>query len=183
MTARAGAVACTVCEAHTESTYRIEGMDCHEEVQLLERRLGHLPGLEGFTADILNQRLRVTHDAARLSAADVAEAVNATGMRAWLEHERPMTAAGGVGSTGLRLVVLAGAAFGLGFLLQSLGLDRGIVLPAYLVAIAAGGALDPKPGSARAELEQAEDALCAALPTAAVIVAVPVASASADAGH
>jgi Cd2+/Zn2+-exporting ATPase len=140
MTARAGAVACTVCEVHTESTYRIEGMDCYEEVQLLERRLGHLPGVERFAADILNQRLRVTHDAARLSAAEVAEAVNATGMRAWLEHERPTTATRGSAASGLRLVMLSGAAFALGFLLQAIGVDRAVILPVYLVAIAAGGA-------------------------------------------
>jgi len=138
MTARTGEAACTVCDVHTESTYRIEGMDCHDEVQLLERRLGHLAGLEGFTADILNQRLLVKHDAARLSAADVAEAVNATGMRAWLEHERP-AAERGAGLIRLQLVALSGVAFAVGFLFQTLELGRPVVLSAYVVAMAAGG--------------------------------------------
>ena len=31
-------VACTVCELHAESTFKIEGMDCREEVALIERR-------------------------------------------------------------------------------------------------------------------------------------------------
>jgi Zn2+/Cd2+-exporting ATPase len=139
MTARGRAPACTVCDVHTESTYRIEGMDCHDEVQLLERRLGHLAGLEGFTADILNQRLRVMHDAARLSAADVAEAVNATGMRAWLEHERPVAADSVIGSSRVRFVAASGAAFAVGLLLQALEVPRPIVLTVYVVAIAAGG--------------------------------------------
>ena len=37
---------CTVCEIHAESVFRIDGMDCREEVAILERRLKHLPGLE-----------------------------------------------------------------------------------------------------------------------------------------
>ncbi len=139
MTARADRPACTVCEVHTESTYHVEGMDCHDEVRLLERRLGDLPGLEEFTADILNQRLRVAHDAARLSAVEVAEAVNATGMHAWLEHERPSRVSSGTTAGRLLLVVVSGAAFAAGLCLQALGVGRAFVLPAYGAAIVAGG--------------------------------------------
>jgi hypothetical protein len=42
--------ACTVCEVHAESTFRVEGMDCHEEVALIARRLKRLSGLEAFSA-------------------------------------------------------------------------------------------------------------------------------------
>jgi Cd2+/Zn2+-exporting ATPase len=128
-----------VCELHTESIYHVEGLDCHDEVRLLERRLGGLPGLEAMTADILNQRLRVAHDAARLSAAEVAEAVNATGMRAWLEHERPSRVSSETSSGRLRLVLVSGAAAAAGFALQAAGAGRALVVPAYLGAIVAGG--------------------------------------------
>ena len=40
----------------------------------------------------MGQRLRVKYDAARLSTAQIAEAVAPTGMRAWLEHEEPVAA-------------------------------------------------------------------------------------------
>ncbi len=40
---------CTVCELHAESTFKIEGMDCREEVAMIERRFKNLPGLEDFT--------------------------------------------------------------------------------------------------------------------------------------
>ncbi len=83
----ARAAACEVCELHAESVFKIEGMDCHEEVTILERRLKRLGGLEALDADVLAQRMRVKYDAARLSASDIAEAVAQTGMRAWLEHE------------------------------------------------------------------------------------------------
>ena len=44
---------CTVCELHAESTFKVEGMDCREEVALIERRFKHLRGLEDFSADLM----------------------------------------------------------------------------------------------------------------------------------
>ena len=85
---------CTVCELHAESTFKIEGMDCHEEVAILERRLKHLSGVEALDADVVGQRVRVKYDAAKVSAGSIAEAVAQTGMRAWLEHEEPAPAGG-----------------------------------------------------------------------------------------
>ncbi len=139
MSTRQEAPACAVCELHTESVYRIEGMDCHEEVQLLERRLGHLPGLERFSADILNQRLRVTHDAARLSAAAVAEAVNGTGMRAWLEREHPLPLSSQSSSNRVRLLFLSGAGLAAGEAFHWFGAPSPLVVTLFLVSIVAGG--------------------------------------------
>jgi Zn2+/Cd2+-exporting ATPase len=136
---RPEAPACTVCEVHTESVYRIEGMDCHEEVQLLERRLGHLPGLERLRADVLAQRLHVTHDAAKLTATAVAEAVNGTGMRAWLEHEQPLPARSRSSASRVWLLTVSGATLAVGQLLAWVGFGSAIVIPCYAAAIAAGG--------------------------------------------
>ena len=55
---------CRVCELHAESIFKIEGMDCHEEVAILERSLKRLSGLEALDADVMGQRLRVSYDAA-----------------------------------------------------------------------------------------------------------------------
>jgi len=85
---------CPVCDVHAESTFRVEGLDCHEEVTLLERRLGRLTGVERLAADVFNQRLRVSYDAARLSTSTIIDAVSETGMRAWLEHEEPRAGLG-----------------------------------------------------------------------------------------
>ena len=110
---------CPVCELHAESVFKIEGMDCHEEVTILEHRLKRLTGLEALDADVLGQRLRVQHDAAKLSTAQIAEAVAETGMRAWLEHDEPRPAS----ISALRdiLVAVSGVALGVGLLLQFLG--------------------------------------------------------------
>jgi Cd2+/Zn2+-exporting ATPase len=115
----ARAAACPICQVHAESVFRIEGMDCHEEVAILERRLKHLSGLEALSADVIGQRLCVTYDAARLTTSAISDAVADTGMRAWLEHEQPHLRA--TGAKRLRLVVMAGIALGLGLALQWTG--------------------------------------------------------------
>jgi Zn2+/Cd2+-exporting ATPase len=112
---------CTVCELHAESTFRIEGMDCREEVALLERRFRNLVGLEDFSADLMGQRLHVKYDAAKLTASAIAGAVADTGMRAWLEHEEPVA----VSERSMRIrqgaVVVSGLALGAGLLAGALG--------------------------------------------------------------
>lgn len=111
---------CRVCELHAESIFKVEGMDCHEEVAILERSLTRLAGLEALHADVLGQRLRVSYDAAKLTTSVISEAVARTGMRAWLEHEEPQPAATGA-ATRLRLIQLSALFLGLGFLQQLSG--------------------------------------------------------------
>src|SRR3954463_7343780 len=119
---------CTVCELHAESTFKIEGMDCREEVALIERRFKNLPGLEDFSADLIGQRLHVKYDAARLSASAIAGAVADTGMRAWLEHEEPIP--GSERQVRVRQALVAGSGLALG-----LGLLAGFVDLPPLVSI------------------------------------------------
>jgi Cd2+/Zn2+-exporting ATPase len=129
---------CAVCEVHAESTFKIEGMDCHEEVAILERRMKRLSGLEALDADVLQQRLRIKYDAAKLSTASIAEAVAQTGMRAWLEHEEPV---GGSPSPATRrlFVVISGLTLAAGFALELFGASSRFVIGAYLAAIVSGG--------------------------------------------
>ena len=116
MTARAPV--CTVCELHAESTFKVEGMDCREEVAMIERRFKHLRGLEDFSADVMGQRLHVKYDAAVLTTSAIADAVAEAGMRAWLEHEEPVAGTSSNERTRRYLVWVAGAALGAGLLLD-----------------------------------------------------------------
>jgi Cd2+/Zn2+-exporting ATPase len=129
---------CEVCEIHAESIFKIEGMDCHEEVAILERRLKTLVGLEALDADVLGQRLRIKYDAAKLNTSAIAEAVAQTGMRAWLEHEQPLGRAP-TAATRLTFVLLSGLAVGLGMLLELWGVHGPMVVTLYAAAIASGG--------------------------------------------
>jgi Cd2+/Zn2+-exporting ATPase len=112
---------CTVCELHAESTFKIEGMDCREEVAVLERRFKNLTGLERFSADLMGQRLHVQYDAAKLSAASIADAVADTGMRAWLEHEEPVPGNERSQRSRQALVWTAGITLAVGLALELLG--------------------------------------------------------------
>jgi Zn2+/Cd2+-exporting ATPase len=132
------AAACQVCEVHAESVFKIEGMDCHEEVAILQKRLGKLAGLEGISADLLQQRLTITYDAAKLNTSAIAEAVAQTGMRAWLEHEQPVGPAPSAATRRL-FVILSGVLVAAGMALEFGGVERRIVIAAYALAIASGG--------------------------------------------
>ncbi len=129
---------CPVCEIHAESTFKIEGMDCAEELAIIERRLRSLPGLEDVQAELVQQRLRVKHDAARLTAAGIAEAVARTGMRAWLEHDAA-TVPSASGRTRRILVTVSGGFLALGGALHLASVPNAYILPVLALATAAGG--------------------------------------------
>ena len=135
---------CTVCELHAESTFKIEGMDCREEVALLERRFKNLAGLEDFSADLMGQRLHVKYDAAKLTASAIAGAVADTGMRAWLEHEQPITTSESAQRIRQALVWTSGASLALGLALQASGFglrDSGFEIALFALSLAAGVAV------------------------------------------
>jgi len=127
---------CTVCELHAEAVFRVEGMDCNEEVVILERRLKPLVGLEALSADLVGQRLHVKYDAAKLTTSAMVDAVGETGMRMWLEHDEPM-----LGGSALewrwKLMLACGGFLVAAALLGSAGMARA-ALPLYLAGVAAG---------------------------------------------
>src|SRR6476619_6882503 len=121
------AATCTVCELHAEAVFRVEGMDCNEEVVILERRLKPLVGLEALSADLIGQRLHVKYDAAKLTTSAMVDAVGETGMRMWLEHEEPT-----LGSSALewrwKLMLACGGLLALAAGVQAAGLPS-LALP------------------------------------------------------
>ena len=131
-------VTCAVCEIHAESVFKIDGMDCREEVAILERRLKPLPGLEDIVPDLVGQRLRVRYDAAKLSTAAIVDAVAQTGMRAWLEHERPVGYSPAA-TARQTLVIASGAALVTGLVLEFAEVAPAAVRVAYLTSILTGG--------------------------------------------
>ncbi len=127
---------CTTCELHAEAVFRVEGMDCNEEVVILERRLKPLAGLEAVSADLIGQRLHVKYDAAKLTTSAMVDAVGETGMRMWLEHEEPM-AYGSALEWRLKLMIACGLLLVSAALCGTLGIPRA-ALPLYLAATTAG---------------------------------------------
>jgi Cd2+/Zn2+-exporting ATPase len=117
--------------------FRVEGMDCQEEVVILERRLSPLGGIEAVSADLMGQRLHVKYDAARLTVAAIVDAVGQTGMRMWLEHDEP-AADGASTEWRWRLMVASALAIGAGLALTTFGQPLGAAV-AFTVAAVAGG--------------------------------------------
>ena len=128
---------CATCELHAESTFRIEGMCCREELALIERRFKHLPGVETFTADLMGQRLHVTYDAAKLSTSAITAAVADAGMSAWLEHEEPIMAHAS-SRTRQGLLVASGAALAGGLAAVALNLAPVVSQVCFALSVATG---------------------------------------------
>ena len=137
VTMRAPAGNCSVCQVHAESVFRVEGLDCHEEVTLLERRLKNLPGVESLSADVIGGRLRVEYDAARVSASAITDAVADTGMRAWLEHEEARST--DQADARRLLVRLSALALAAGLAFDLFGADPLLARASYLMAVLTGG--------------------------------------------
>jgi Cd2+/Zn2+-exporting ATPase len=130
-------VSCTTCELHAEAVFRVEGMDCTEEVVILERRLKPLAGLEAVSADLVGQRLHVKYDAARLTTSAIVEAVGQTGMRMWLEHEEPAIQGGDI-AWRRRAMAASGSAIFAGLVLQAGGWAAASGMSLVAAAIAGG---------------------------------------------
>lgn len=136
----ADAAACAVCELHAEAVFRVEGMDCNEEVTILERRLKPIAGVEAIAADLIGQRLHVKYDAAKLTTSTLVDAIGDTGMRMWLEHEEPISSDAAV-QWRWRLMVVSGAALAAGLLAPFAG--AAVAAPPLFLASALLGGVYP----------------------------------------
>jgi Cd2+/Zn2+-exporting ATPase len=130
--------ACTQCELHAESTFKVDGMDCREEVVLIERRFKNLSGLEHFSADLVGGRLHVKYDAAKLTASAIAAAVADAGMRAWLEHEEPLATDDRGERLRRILLAISGVALAAGLAAEWFGAPRAVSVLIYAASLAAG---------------------------------------------
>ncbi len=66
----------------TQITYKVHGLDCAEEVVALKAELDGKSGVEELEFDILNARMTVTYDPARIDPEAIVAAVASTGMKA-----------------------------------------------------------------------------------------------------
>jgi Cd2+/Zn2+-exporting ATPase len=131
-----------MCELHAESTFKVEGMDCREEVALIERRFKTLPGIEAFSADVMAKRLHVKYDAAKLSASSISAAVADAGMRAWLEHEEPIASDERGARRRRALLVVSGLGLAAGMAASAAGAGPAMLPPLlFALGIAAGAPL------------------------------------------
>ena len=99
---------------------------------------------------MVNQRLWVRYDAARVTSEEIVAAIAGTGMRAWLQHEQPVAPLNGAGRirTGL-LVGVSGAALAAGFALDLAGAPQAAVRLALAASVRVRGGADAAAGRCR----------------------------------
>jgi len=135
----ARAAECAVCVEHAESTFRVEGMCCQHEAELLTRRLGTLRGVERTSTDVVRQRLLVAYDAAVTSRGAIAEAVAETGLRAFPDDPSRDAQPAPSGSA-VPWLAISAAALAAGLLANAAGAPRPWSVSLLALAVAAGGA-------------------------------------------
>ena len=68
-------------------TYKIDGMDCAEEVAALKAELARLPGISDMAFDVLNGKMTVVFSETKVTSDQLVTAVERTGMRAERWHD------------------------------------------------------------------------------------------------
>lgn len=116
--------------------FLVGGMDCSEEVSAIERAVKPLAGVLGVRAEIVSSKVTVFHDG-KVSRASLANAIKQTGLTI-----KEGDADDRRSSFRTVMVAVSGVATGIGLALQWAGFKTGWQPDvAFLVAIAAGGAL------------------------------------------
>ena len=121
--------------AHRHS-FVVGGMDCADEVRLIEGRLGSLPGVTKLEFDLVRHRLIVEGS---ITAAEIQRGVKELGMIARPEGEKAPTATFWDRRGRLLMTVVAGVALGLALVLGQLDGLRGVTIGLLALSTVAGG--------------------------------------------
>lgn len=120
-----------------ETTLSIEGMDCPDEINVLERVLKPIVGVHRFSANLLKAQITVAHDE-KVSPESLISAIKPTGMKARISDGKATEKKSHRSQT--ILVAASGALTGAGLLLDwLLGLGWPIQAAIFGAAILAGG--------------------------------------------
>lgn len=71
-------------ESERTVTLRIEGMDCADESEVIERKMKSLAGVKNLEIHLMSQQVKVIYNLAFISVQDLIKAIAETGMRASL---------------------------------------------------------------------------------------------------
>jgi len=126
-------------EPYRTITLNVEGMDCADEQEIIEKKMGALKGIRRFDVYLMSQQLKVSYDPAFVSVQDIIKSIAETGMKAslardkkergkvWWKEKRQM-----------QLLIVCGALIVIAFLLERIGLSHEGVRGVYGLAVLAG---------------------------------------------
>src|SRR5574341_1823657 len=67
-----------------EKVFKIEGMDCADESEIIEKKMKSLTGVMSFDINLMTQQIKVSYNPSFISVQDMVKAIAETGMRASL---------------------------------------------------------------------------------------------------
>jgi Cd2+/Zn2+-exporting ATPase len=133
--------------------FEVEGMDCADEVRLIEGKLGGLPGVSRLAFDLMGRRLTVEGE---ITAAEVERAVGQLGMRARRVGETRPESSWWERRGRLALAVLSGILW-LGSLAAEHLLEQGGLAAAFAIGTIVAGGWHIVPRGVRAAMNRALD--------------------------
>jgi Cd2+/Zn2+-exporting ATPase len=125
-------------EAGQSISLYVEGMDCADEVAIIEKKLKSLSGILNFEVNLAAENLEVTYDPLRLSSQDIIKTIAETGMKARLAKPKTESRAWWR-DTRVKLIAASGIFLLTAFLSEQLGLEHDIARFIYGAAILIGG--------------------------------------------
>ena len=116
--------------------FTVSGMDCADEVRLIEGKLGNLPGVTKLDFDLVRHQLVVEGS---IAAAEIQRGVKELGMTARPEGEEAPTATFWERRGRVVTTVVAGLALGLALVLGQVGVTRAVTIGLLALSTIAGG--------------------------------------------
>ncbi len=119
-------------------TVYVEGMDCTDELSIIEKKLKGLPAVSGFQVNLVNQKLDISYDPGLTSANDILRSIAETGMNPRLERPKAKSNPWWKDNR-VRLIFLSGLLILVAFVSSLAGLGSGATRFIYGAAILTGG--------------------------------------------
>jgi len=125
-------------EAVARVTLYVEGMDCADEVEVIDKKLKGMEGVRGYQVNLVNQSLNLVYEPALVSPQDIVRAIAETGMKARLERAKRQVTPWWQ-ERRIVLLFISGVFTLTGFILGWLGLPHWADQVAFGAAIVTGG--------------------------------------------
>ncbi|MFH0768564.1 MAG: HAD-IC family P-type ATPase, partial [Chloroflexota bacterium] len=116
----------------------VEGMDCADEVAVIEKKFKNLLGLLNFEVNLASQKVEVTYDPSQLSSQNIIKSIAETGMKARLAKPKTKARAWWQDFR-VKLIAASGILLLIAFVLERLGLEHNIARFIYGASILVGG--------------------------------------------
>lgn len=130
-----------------KATLHIEGMDCADESELVEKKLKSLDGIKNFSINLMTQQVKIFYDPSFTSVQDIVKAIAETGMKSsLLADKKAKSRAWWKGSRQMLFLFACGVLIVIAFLFKLLGMPPQVVKSFYGLAVLIGAYYPAKMG-------------------------------------